>query len=317
MINFDGIKVFTIRSGKGDCVHLRFHGTNGYPHNIIIDSGPTSTSGSFRALVNSISSLGEPLDALIITHYDDDHIGGVMKVGDTGFKAVYFNAYDRSLIDNTGNLSASQNQRLFHALSKESTHSSVIAGNQINIAGAHIRVIGPTPDNLDRAKLEMIRADAAIVPLSSVSDWKYSLSELAEKKYPSADNSYSNHASIIFVLEYGNIKMLFCGDAPAGAVVEGLHSLYGDTKQHFDLVKLPHHGSSRNISNAFLDSFTGNSFLICADGTSHPNKQTIAKILKSRLSATFFSNYSWWTNGFLLSEDMKYIDDGKLVFEQV
>lgn len=88
------------------------------------------------------------LFVLIITHYDDDHIGGILKVGDPGFKAIYFNAYDRNGVDNTGNLSVSPNQRLFHILPQDIIHSSVIEGDQIDIAGAHIRVIGSTPNNL-------------------------------------------------------------------------------------------------------------------------------------------------------------------------
>ncbi len=89
MISLGKITISTIRSGKGDCIHINYDG-----HNIIVDTGPTSTAGQFRILCNSILTKGESLDALVISHYDDDHIGGILKVGDLGFKNVYFNAYD-------------------------------------------------------------------------------------------------------------------------------------------------------------------------------------------------------------------------------
>ena len=48
----------------------------------------------------------------------------------------------------------------------------------------------------------------------------------------------------------------------------------------FDIVKLPHHGSGNN-NCALLDCLDGRFFLISTDGKkhSHPNKETIAKII--------------------------------------
>lgn len=131
---FKNVFLSTIRSGKGDCIHLRFIGDSATPHNIIIDSGPTSTAGEFRKLLSVIKATGEMLDALIITHYDDDHIGGILKVGDPGFQDIYFNAYD--MTEESANLSALQNQRLFHSLPTEKIHSSVLAGNVIRMDGS-------------------------------------------------------------------------------------------------------------------------------------------------------------------------------------
>lgn len=319
MIKLGPIEVSTIRSGKGDCIHLRYYDNSIQPHNIIIDSGPTSSSGAFRALVNSILSAGEPLDALFITHYDDDHIGGILKVGDPGFQACYFNAYDGKLEDE--NLSATQSQRLFHMLPEAVVHFTVTAGSVINIGDAKITILGPTEDNLSKARKAMKEADNKYIPLASVTDWHKSFSALAMDDYPAPDQAYSNLASVILVFECRSEKLLFCGDAPAKAIVSGLNEYYGKTKPHFDLVKLPHHGSIRNISDELLSSFNSDTFLVCADGTSHPNKQTIAKILNNKSKSvepvTFYSNYSWWQNDFLLPEDMEPICNGSLIFKQV
>lgn len=136
----DNLTISTIRSGKGDCVHICFIGSSGQPHNIIVDSGPTSSAGEFRNLLTSIIRSGETLDALIITHYDDDHIGGILKACDPGFTEIYFNAYAEAT--ETENLSATQNQRLFHSLDRSKIHSSVLAGDEIAIDGARIIVHG-------------------------------------------------------------------------------------------------------------------------------------------------------------------------------
>ena len=295
----DNLTISSIRCGKGDCIHLRFLGDSGQPHNIIVDSGPTSAAGEFRNLIENIFRSSETLDALIITHYDDDHIGGILKTGDLGFANFYFNAFAGS--EETENLSAVQNQRLFHSLETSKIHPKVLAGDEIILDGARIIVHAPTSEMLSRAMAKMEEADAQ---LATVSDWSLSLNELMYKPYPSADTSIANQSSIVFTFEYAGIRILFCGDAWAENIPGG----------KFDLVKLSHHGSIRNVSEALLTRIQSEKFLICADGTSHPNKETIAKLLKQYGRISIYSNYSWWMNGFLLAEDMKYIQTGTLKF---
>ena len=287
----------TIRSGKGDCIHLHYNGCN-----LIIDSGSTSTAGAFRNLCETILAKGESLDALIITHYDDDHIGGILKAGDLGFHDVYFNAYD-GVTDNK-NLSAVQNQRLFHLLPAANVHASVLSSDVIEIGGAKLTVHAPTDIALSKAKLQMKNAD---VYLGVISDWGFSFDELMERDYPISDSSISNQASVVFTFTYGDCKILFTGDAWDESIPAG----------SFDIVKLPHHGSARNVSDELLKRLNTDAFLICADGTSHPNKQTVAKLLKIKGKATIYSNYNWWLKGFLSLEDMKYIDSGKLAFKLI
>lgn len=193
----DNLTISTIRSGKGDCVHICFIGSSGQPHNIIVDSGPTSSAGEFRNLLTSIIRSGETLDALIITHYDDDHIGGILKACDPGFTEIYFNTYAEAT--ETENLSATQNQRLFHSLDRSKIHSSVLAGDEIAIDGARIIVHAPKPEMLSRAMAKMEEANAQ---LASVSDWTCSLDDLMAKPYPSSDTSIANQSSIVFTFEY-------------------------------------------------------------------------------------------------------------------
>lgn len=293
-MTLNAITISSIRSGKGDCIHLRYNGCN-----LVIDTGPTSSAGAFRNLCETILATGECLDALIITHYDDDHIGGILKAGDIGFHDIYFNAYDG--VAENDNLSATQNQRLFRMLPAAVAHPSVLAGDVIEIGGAKLTAHAPTDIALSKAKTQMRNAD---VSLGVISDWGFSFDELMEKDYPISDSSISNQASIVFTFTYGGYKILFTGDAWDESIPAG----------SFDIVKLPHHGSARNVSDELLTRLDTDAFLICADGTSHPNKQTIAKLLKIKGKAIIYSNYDWWLNGFLKPEDMKYIDSGKLTF---
>lgn len=302
-IRYDNLEISAIRSGKGDCIHLRFGSI--YKKNIIIDTGPTSTSGEFRKLYQIIINSGERVDGLFITHYDDDHIGGILKLVQTEqdlmIDAVYFNAYQQGQIP-TSNLSAIQNQRLFHSLIPKIVHTPILAGQTIGIGEAEIRIISPTPALLSNVVDKMQEAEERI-PLASVSGWNKTFEELTDYDYPTEDSSIANQASIVMAFEYEGMRMLLCGDAPASCILQGLPD-----QTYFDIVKLPHHGSARNISDELLHRISADAFLICADGTSHPNKLTIAKLLNSHNSVRILGNYSWWGNGFFqMPADQKYL----------
>lgn len=73
--NFMDITV--IRAGRGDCIWIRWE--DQCVHNIIIDSGPAATKAIFRRLIQQeITSKGEAIDLLVLTHIDDDHIRGFL-----------------------------------------------------------------------------------------------------------------------------------------------------------------------------------------------------------------------------------------------
>ena len=297
------IEIHMIRSGKGDCIHLRFIGSSGNPCNIVVDTGPTSTSGEFRKLYEGIIQKDCHIDILIITHYDDDHIGGILKlaISDPTLKIrkAVFNAYCGEKLSPF--FSASQNQRLFHTLiNTDIEYKGAIKGDVFDLDGAKITVIAPTEGRLLAARNEMQKEDEGF--FSAVSDWSNSIENLMDAPYSTPDTSVANRASIAFVLEYNGFRLLFCGDAPAESIMDGLHN----ERSHFDLVKLPHHGSCRNISDGMLGLIKTESFLVCADGKSHPNKQTIAKLMKTFGNITVYSNYDWWREGFFIPEDEEF-----------
>lgn len=88
------------------------------------------------------------------------------------------------------------------------------------------------------------------------------------------DESRTNRSSIAFMLEYEGIKMLFPGDAPIQLFQDKL-------PKEIDVVKLPHHGSEKNISADFIRDTKVSYYILSTDGTKHghPSKQVIANIL--------------------------------------
>ena len=82
---------------------------------------------------------------------------------------------------------------------------------------------------------------------------------------------------------------------------------------HFDIVKLPHHGSARNISEDWPQVLRGDRYILCADGRRHPSKQTAAKLLRWYGTAEIVSPWAWWNSGyFSVEEEEQFIHSNRL-----
>lgn len=92
------------------------------------------------------------------------------------------------------------------------------------------------------------------------------------------DNSVVNGSSISFIIEYKSKKLLFLADAHPDIINDKISKL---EEKYFDLVKLPHHGSNRNITVDLIENLKSGLFLISTNGDKHghPDFDSLAKIL--------------------------------------
>ena len=77
-----------LKANNGDAIFISFSHKE-VKKNILIDSGIAATyqcspngrekDGELKSLINELKSKNEKIDLLVITHWDDDHIGGVLK----------------------------------------------------------------------------------------------------------------------------------------------------------------------------------------------------------------------------------------------
>lgn len=149
------------------------------------------------------------------------------------------------------------------------------------------------------------------------------LTALKKEKYPGADASLSNRASIAFLFEYEDVKILFLGDAAAPIYTKELKKYMKNEKISIDVVKMSHHGSSRSISKRFLDSIDAEVFMVSSNGTTlkgqHtvPGKIAIAKLLNRRNKVILLNNYCWWKyayqNQYFTINDIREYFDTKLL----
>lgn len=108
-------------------------------------------------------------------------------------------------------------------------------------------------------------------------DWDKKVEEQQQKAQAAAylDKSVYNLASLVLLLRAGGKEMLLTGDARGDDILEGLAEaglLDAEGRRHVDLLKLPHHGSDRNVETDFFRDITADHYVISGDGA-HGNPE--------------------------------------------
>lgn len=276
------MKLSFLQAYDGDCIHIEHGG-----HHVVIDGGPKCEE--LDGVVKNIVSNQEKIDLLIITHYDEDHILGIynilLKLSSTEslkdlIGEVWFNATKIGYKGNPHNLSANQARNLSDLLIRSDVNwvSEVTCGKQFhfdNYAWLEVLYGGEIFDAVSDNRY-----------LGGVScDWDTPLQVL--ESYVDdlvLDKSKTNSESMIIVVHVGEGKqVLLPGDATPDKLQAALKKYVEDGKSNrFSLIKLPHHGSYRNLTKDILGMIECEEYMICSNGDKHflPNKKTLLKVSK-------------------------------------
>ncbi|MBU3075690.1 MBL fold metallo-hydrolase [Clostridium estertheticum] len=111
---------------------------------------------------------------------------------------------------------------------------------------------------------------------------KFNLLKLAELSFNK--NSTANNASIAFIVEISDKRMLFLGDSNSRDIQTSLNKYILDkkiNKINFDLVKVSHHGSKNNITNDYFKIASSKKYLVSTNGRKfdHPDLECLSKII--------------------------------------
>jgi hypothetical protein len=118
-------------------------------------------------------------------------------------------------------------------------------------------------------------------------EWQKELKKPKAKMNTAAyvDRSVTNLSSIVVVAEYKGHKMLLTGDARGDHILAGLRGakFLENRPLHVDLLKVPHHGSSRDLELEFFKSVTADNYVISADGEyDNPDLDVLCWIAEAR-----------------------------------
>jgi hypothetical protein len=97
------------------------------------------------------------------------------------------------------------------------------------------------------------------------------------------DTSIPNLSSIVVLAEAGTRRLLLTGDARGDKILEGLE-LAGVLKPggtlHVEILKMPHHGSDRNMDRLFFQRVTADHYVFSGNGEhGNPERETLQMLL--------------------------------------
>jgi beta-lactamase superfamily II metal-dependent hydrolase len=288
------IKIYKVKCG--DCFYIRYI-TDKKVINIFIDAGYAGTyKQTFRNDIKEIVRNGEKIDLFVITHIDQDHISGMIpfikEFGIDIIEELWFNHPEKFEVRESNteiNVSVSQGINLrdyFQSRGREITE--VIAINEFTLSELiRFQILSPNQKALDKYKNDWEAEERQMeINVSSTSnDYNRSMDELISIPFIE-DDATDNGSSIAFVLSIGKFQALFCADAHPSVICESLEKLGYTTKKplKIDFLKVPHHGSKRNLSNELLSVLDCQNFVFSANGVNRdnlPNKETLARIVKN------------------------------------
>ncbi len=331
---------------NGDAIHIEFKDKKGMDRNILIDSGPKNSyetidpitkqriPGAFQKKLKEIIDSKQKIDLLIITHVDDDHIGGVIKwFEDKRFSvkhikqvwfnsgqliAEYFNTKDYkenhiALNPEDDSLDTGIGQGVtFEKIITEANiwHRKIIkAEDKLEFLGIKFNILSPSKNGLNGLKNKWEKERPDTFTSGGDDDYYLTLLEhLSEDKFEK-DSAPHNGSSIAFIMTYEGKDYLFLADAHSGVVINSLEKLGYSTKKPLEVefVKVAHHGSKKNTSNELLRLIDSKKYIISSNGDIHdlPNKQCLARIINIHPDAGLYFNYKELDERIFLNQDFK------------
>ena len=122
------------------------------------------------------------------------------------------------------------------------------------------------------------------------------------KKYNEAvasftDSSVANLSSIVVLAEANGKRMLLTGDARGDKILLGLEKiglLRPGGKMKVDLLKMPHHGSDRNMEKIFLERVVADHYVFSGDGEhGNPERKTFEMLRDARKDDNFLIHLTY------------------------
>jgi beta-lactamase superfamily II metal-dependent hydrolase len=303
----------------GDCLWVEY-GNARSPNRILIDAGTPSVFERVKTKIEALPKEKRFFELLVITHIDEDHIGGAMllleqaKALGVRFNDIWFNGYIhlRQYKDKLGPV---QGERLTRAIvdgkqpwNKAFNEQTVVVPVKGSlptkqVGGMKITLLSPYPAQL--AKLERVWRkvvrDEGLVERKAAKPKKARTSgllgsknvkTLAASKF-SCDAAPANGSCIAFLAEYGGATCLFGADAYPTVLLQSIERIEGAGRLKFHAFKVPHHGSKNNLHVDLLENIDCDHFLVSTNGKkfSHPDAESIARVVTTGNGRTLHFNY--------------------------
>ncbi len=248
---------------SGDAIALRFsHPDTGRWVRVIIDAGFADDGEALVEHVRSYYGTNE-IDVAILTHPDGDHIGGMGEVI-RGLQVRELWLHDLTQHGGaTLPAAAAVNDLIALARARGTAVREPWAGTQA--FGGALTVLGPTETYYEELMVEQVSgvgrstpAGKAIVEAARGLFDRIGAALGVETPFSEKEVSPRNNSSTVSLLRVDDQSLLFTADAGVPALERAWDEAEAvGLAAPPDFVQVPHHGSRRNASSAWLDRLLG------------------------------------------------------------
>lgn len=333
------------RARKGDCLLLHY-GTKDNPGLVLIDGGPAQVYkpqlkprlGQIRAARGLADDKPLPVDLLMVSHIDDDHINGILELTQELVEAknanqplpvkvlsFWHNTFDDILGNSPDELVASV-QASFGPASLAGdpdtegldAHTAKVLASvgqgmrlrddarnlnfRINpqFDGKLVMATDGIPIHMGKG-LKFTVAGPMRPELIALQKEHDAFLKKEDKEKPAlasfTDTSPANLSSIVLLAEVEGKRMLLTGDARGDKILEGLEMvglLEPEANMHIDILKVPHHGSDRNMETVFFKRVTADHYVFSGDGEhGNPERETLQMLQDARPDEDFLIHLTY------------------------
>lgn len=313
-------KLHAVQAEFGDALILE-HGTAAKPRYVLIDGGPPKVYEDHLAAALKDIVTTDKLDLVVLSHIDNDHVVGLLdffaalEEDQANGRALHIdpaglwhNSFQKT-IDRDGQVS----QRMQTLISIAGTVKAAMPlavdaflgvkeGHRLRILAKKLKVpvnkgfpndliiVDTAPGPVTFGKLKLTIVGPSQENLDELRDDWLEWLEKAEKKatnpksLANSDESVPNLSSIVLLAECEGKTLLLTGDARSDHIASGLDQagLLTGGKLHVDVIKVPHHGSDRNVTKTFFKNITADRYVISANGKhSNPDYPTLQWIVEA------------------------------------
>ncbi len=234
-----------LNTGNSDAILLRLDDTV-----ILVDTGE---SDDYARISGKLDEYGiTAIDYLIISHFDNDHIGTVAQIlQNYTVKTVYMPDYVRD---------SSLYRRMMSTL-------EVLAGTAVHRLTEDVRI-------------DLSYGSLWINPTKL---YKPGLTLGSDNTHAAEENNYS----LITSVEFGEISLLFAGDAEQDRLTEFMTAL-GDSCA-YDVIKIPHHGGYDKALGDLLRMNTGLRYCMVHAGSESLVEASLVTAMRTSGAAAKFT----------------------------
>jgi hypothetical protein len=311
-----------IQAEFGDCLVLEHQVGSKVRRFLIDGGPDGIFAAHLRPYVEAVAKAGGDFEAVVLSHVDNDHVTGLLDLfselraqhdGGTPelvkLQALWHNSFSLALGDAGID---SRVAALFQAgpggaSAMPTVASSVLGygeGSRLRVeaitlgvplnapfpdgqivtdtapaidgGGLSLRFVAPSQANLRALRREWVawltKHESAVAggdPLAAIK----------------ADTSVPNLSSVCILASSGGRSILLTGDARGDDILENLEQLNllpVGGQLHVDVLKMPHHGSDRNVDPSFFDRLTANRYVFSANGRyGNPDMATLIWLVEA------------------------------------